>query len=49
MQDPCSKITELAGGALTATDTVTIELVEANETLAMIIVRWPVKTSILGP
>jgi hypothetical protein len=41
------QITELASGALTATETLTIELVEANETPAVVIVRWPVRPSIL--
>ena len=38
-----SKITELAKGQITATDTITIELVEADETPAVVIVRWPGK------
>jgi len=35
-----SKITQLASGAITAADT-TVELIEADETPAVIIVRWP--------
>jgi hypothetical protein len=44
-----SKVTTLAEGQLSATDTLTIELVEANETPAVIIVRWPAKPSVLHP
>jgi hypothetical protein len=36
------KMTDLASGAITAVDTVTIELGEAVETPAIVIVRWPV-------
>jgi hypothetical protein len=44
-----SQITQLASGAITATDIITIELVEADETPAVVIVRWPVKPTILHP
>jgi hypothetical protein len=44
-----SEITELASGQITAVDVLTIELVEANETTAVIIVRWPAKASVLHP
>jgi hypothetical protein len=44
-----SKITELASGAITAADTITIELVEADETPAVVIVRWPVKATVMHP
>ena len=44
-----SKITELASGQLTATDHIIIELVEADETPAVIIVRWPVKATVMHP
>jgi hypothetical protein len=37
-----SKITELAR-QITTTMSVTIELVEADKTPAVVIVRWPVK------
>jgi hypothetical protein len=36
-----SKITTLATGQVTATDAVTIELVEADETPAVVIITWP--------
>lgn len=44
-----SKITLLASGALTAADTLTIELVEADETPVVVIVRWPAKATVLHP
>jgi hypothetical protein len=44
-----SQITELTSGAITAVDTITIELVEADETPAVVIVRWPVKPTVLHP
>ncbi|HMI34410.1 MAG TPA: hypothetical protein VK499_09865 [Propionibacteriaceae bacterium] len=36
-----SKVTDLATAQLSATDTLVIELVEANETPAVVIIRWP--------
>ena len=44
-----SKITELASGQITTTDSVKIELVEADETPAVVIVTWPSKASVLHP
>ena len=44
-----SQITELASAAITATDTIVVELVEADETPAVVIVRWPVKPTVLHP
>ncbi len=44
-----SKVTELSSAQLTATDTLVIELIEANETPAVVIVRWPSKPSVLHP
>jgi hypothetical protein len=41
-----SKVTELATAQLSATDTLTIELIEADETPAVVIVRWPAKASV---
>jgi hypothetical protein len=38
-----SQITELASGQITPSETITIELVEADETPADVIVRWPAK------
>ena len=36
-------------GRITAVDTLKIELVEADETPAVVIIRWPAKPSILNP
>lgn len=44
-----SKVTELATGQITATETITVELIEANETPAVVIIRWPAKPSVLHP
>ena len=44
-----SKVTELATGHLTSTETITVELIEANETPAAIIVRWPSKPTMSHP
>ena len=44
-----SKVTELATGQITATETITVELIEANETPAVVIIRWPARPSVLHP
>jgi hypothetical protein len=44
-----SQVTELASGAITATDTITVELIEADETPAVVIIRWPDKPTVLHP
>jgi hypothetical protein len=44
-----SSITPLASSQITATDTITIELVEADETPAVIILRWPAKPTVCRP
>jgi hypothetical protein len=44
-----SNVTELASGQITAVDSLTIELVEADETPAVVIIRWPAKPSVLHP
>jgi hypothetical protein len=44
-----SKMTELASGAITAVDTVTIELGEADETPSIVIVTWPAKATVFHP
>ena len=44
-----SKMTELASGAITAVDTVTIELGEAVETPTIVIVTWPAKATVFHP
>jgi hypothetical protein len=42
-----SKITELATGQITAGDSLIVELAEADETPAAVIIRWPVKSTVL--
>jgi len=44
-----SKITPLATAQLSATDTLTIELIEADETPAVVIVRWAAKPTVCHP
>jgi hypothetical protein len=44
-----SKITTLASGQLNGADTILIELVEADETPAVVIVTWPAKPTVLHP
>ena len=44
-----SQVTELASSQITAIDTLTIELVRADETPAVVIIRWPAKPSVLHP
>jgi hypothetical protein len=38
-----SQVTELASGQITAVDAIVIELVQADETPAVVIIRWPAK------
>jgi hypothetical protein len=44
-----SKVTELASGQLTSTETIIVELIETDETPAVVIVRWPSKPSVFHP
>jgi hypothetical protein len=44
-----SKVTELASSQITPSDTLAVELVEADETPAVVIIRWPVKPSVVHP
>jgi hypothetical protein len=44
-----SKVTELASGQLTALGSITIELVEADQTPAVIVITWPNKATVLHP
>ena len=44
-----SKITTLASSQINAVDTLAIELVEADETPSVVIIRWPVKPSVQHP
>ena len=40
-ETPCPRITELASGAITAADTIAIELVETDGQPTVMIIRWP--------
>jgi hypothetical protein len=44
-----SKVTELASGLITNADTVTVELIETDQTPAVVIIKWPVKPTVLHP
>jgi len=44
-----SQVTQLATGQLNGHDTLVIELVEADETPAVVIIRWSSKASVLHP
>jgi hypothetical protein len=44
-----SNITELASAQLNGTASIVIELIEADETPAVVIFRWPAKPSVLHP
>jgi hypothetical protein len=44
-----SKVTQLATGQITAVDVLTIELVETDEHLTVVIIRWPDKPSVIHP
>jgi hypothetical protein len=44
-----SQTTQLASSQITPTDSITVELVEADETPAAIIVRWPAKPTVCHP
>ena len=44
-----SKSTILGAAQITAVDHLTIELVEADDSPAVVIVRWPLKASVLHP
>jgi hypothetical protein len=44
-----SKVTQLAAGQLTKSDTMTIELVKASDTPPAVLIRWPEAPSVLAP
>jgi hypothetical protein len=44
-----AKVTELASASINGHDTITVELIEANQTPAVVIVRWPSKPSVFHP
>ena len=44
-----SRVTELASGQIDGHDMITVELVEAEELPAVVIVTWPLKATVLHP
>jgi hypothetical protein len=44
-----SKVTDLASSQINGHETITVELIEANETPAVVIIRWPSKPSVIHP
>ena len=44
-----SKVTQLATGQITATDAITLELIETDTNPSVVIVRWPDKPTVLHP
>jgi hypothetical protein len=42
-----SKVTDLASSQINGHETITVELIEANETPAVVIIRWPSKPSVI--
>ena len=44
-----AKVTELASGQINASDSISIELVEAEETPAVVLLRWPPQPSVATP
>ena len=46
---PSSPVTVLASASINTTDAIVVELVEANEMPAVIIVRWPAKPTVCAP
>jgi hypothetical protein len=44
-----SQITQLASGAITAVDTITVELIETDTNSSVVIIKWPDKATVLHP
>jgi hypothetical protein len=44
-----TQITQLASGQINAADAIVVELVEANETPAVVIIKWPLKATVVHP
>jgi hypothetical protein len=44
-----SQVTVLAEGEINASGGITVELVEADETPAAVIIRWPAKPTVVHP
>jgi len=47
MNPTCPKVTDLASTSINGDDTITVELIEADETPAVVIIRWPSKPSVI--
>jgi hypothetical protein len=46
---PSSPVTVLASASINATDAIVAELVEADETPAVVIIKWPAKPTVCHP
>jgi hypothetical protein len=46
---PSSPVTTLASASITPSDAIVVELVEADETPAVVIVKWPAKPTVIHP
>jgi hypothetical protein len=46
---PSSPVTTLASASINASAEIVVELVEADETPAVVIVRWPAKPTVIHP
>jgi hypothetical protein len=44
-----TNITKLATGRINNSDAITIELIEADENPAVVIIRWPAKPTVVHP
>lgn len=44
-----SKVTELASAQINAVDTLTVQLIEADKTPAVVSVKWPAKSTVIHP
>jgi hypothetical protein len=44
-----SKVTDLASTRIKGHDTITVELIEADKTPAVVIIRWPNKVTVTHP
>jgi hypothetical protein len=44
-----SQVTELASAQLTHSSSITVELIETDENLAVVIITWPDKATVIHP
>jgi hypothetical protein len=44
-----SKVAELSAASINGHDFITVELIEADETPAVVIIRWPAKPTLIHP